>query len=65
MEEKNGAIDNRGGMMDKNKRIRNSTTEFLIFAAQNEMDSIEVRFENETLWLTQKWMAMLFGCSAD
>lgn len=46
--------------MDKNKRIRNSTTEFLIFAAQNETDSIEVRFENETLWLTQQLMAELF-----
>jgi len=49
-----------GGMMDKNKWIRNSTTEFLIFAAQNETDSIEVRFENETLWLTQQLMAELF-----
>ena len=40
--------------------IRNSTAEFLIFATQNESDSIEVRFEEDTLWLTQQTMAELF-----
>ena len=40
--------------------IRNSTAEFLIFATQNESDSIEVRFEQDTLWLTQQSMAELF-----
>jgi len=35
------------------KQIRNSTAEFLVFAAQNEADTIEVRFENQTLWLTR------------
>lgn len=43
-----------------NQHIRNSTAEFLIFAAQNETDTIEVRFEEETLWLTQQLMAQLF-----
>lgn len=47
-------------MRTMNKQIRNSTAEFLIFVAQNETDSIEVRFENETLWLTQQLMAGLF-----
>lgn len=41
-------------------QIRNSTAEFLIFAEQNETDTIEVRFEDETLWLTQQLMAQLF-----
>ncbi len=49
--------------MDTNKKIRNSTVEFLIFAAQNEADTIEVRFEDETLWLTQQSMAELFQSS--
>ena len=40
--------------------IRNSTAEFLIFEAQSQADSIEVRYEDETLWLTQKMMAALF-----
>jgi hypothetical protein len=40
--------------------IRNSTAEFLIFTAQSGEQSIEVRYENETIWLTQKLMAELF-----
>ena len=43
------------------KLIRNSTAEFLIFTAQAGDDSIEVRVKNETVWLTQKLMAELFG----
>ena len=43
------------------KYIRNSTTEFLIFTHQNGEDSIEVRVEDETVWLTQKLIAELFG----
>ncbi len=43
------------------KLIRNSTAEFLIFTSQAEDDSIEVRVEDETVWLTQKFMAELFG----
>ena len=53
--------------MDKNKKlqIRNSTAEFLIFSNQTGKDGIEVRFENETIWLSQKLMAVLFDCSTD
>ena len=40
--------------------IRNSTAEFLIFESQANADSIEVRYENDNLWLTQKMMAALF-----
>jgi len=43
------------------KLIRNSTAEFLIFTSQAGEDSIEVRVENETVWLTQKLIAELFG----
>lgn len=46
----------------KNKKlmIRNSTAEFLVFTAQSGDQSIEVRYEDETIWLTQKLMAELF-----
>ncbi|CAH8283108.1 hypothetical protein EV196_10289 [Mariniflexile fucanivorans] len=42
------------------KLIRNSTTEFLIFTAQAGESSIEARYEDETIWLSQKLMATLF-----
>lgn len=45
---------------DKKLQIRNSTTEFLIFTTQSGADGIEVRYEAETIWLTQKLMAALF-----
>jgi len=45
----------------KNKlQIRNSTAEFLIFTRQAGEDGIEVRVEDDTVWLTQKLMAALF-----
>ncbi len=51
--------------MGKKLQIRNSTAEFLIFTSQAGKDGIEVRFENETIWLSQKLMAILFDCSTD
>lgn len=42
------------------KLIRNSTAEFLIFTGQAGEQSIEARYENETIWLSQKLMATLF-----
>jgi hypothetical protein len=48
---------------DKKLMIRNSTAEFLMFTSNTHQDSIEVRFEDETLWLTQKLMAQLFDVS--
>lgn len=49
-------------MPDKNKKlqIRNSTAEFLVFTKQSGGDSIEVRIEEDTVWLTQKLIATLF-----
>ncbi len=40
--------------------IRNSTAEFLIFTHQAAKDGIAVRYEENTIWLTQKLMAELF-----
>jgi len=42
------------------QRIRNSTAEFLIFTDQAGEQSIEARYEDETIWLSQKLMAELF-----
>ena len=43
------------------KLIRNGTAEFLIFTGQAGDQSIEARYEDETVWLTQKLMAELFA----
>lgn len=51
-------------MTDHDKKlIRNSTAEFLIFTGQAGEQSIEARYEDETIWLTQKLMAALFDVS--
>ncbi|WP_233080363.1 virulence RhuM family protein [Rheinheimera soli] len=42
------------------KLIRNSTAEFLIFTGQSGEQSIEARYEDNTIWLSQKLMAQLF-----
>jgi hypothetical protein len=47
-------------MKPEKLQIRNSTAEFLIFTRQAGEDGIEVRVAEETVWLTQKLMAMLF-----
>ncbi|MFA5829753.1 MAG: virulence RhuM family protein [Candidatus Gracilibacteria bacterium] len=45
---------------DKQLRIRNSTAEFLIFTSQAGEDGVEVRVQDENVWLTQKFIAKLF-----
>ncbi len=53
------------GTLDMNKinelKIRNSTAEFLVFTRQTGENGVEVRVEDETVWLTQKLMATLFN----
>lgn len=46
--------------MSKKLQIRNSTAEFLIFQIENQEDGIEVMYRDETLWLTQDAIALLF-----
>lgn len=46
--------------MTEELTIRNSTAEFLMFTAQSGEDSIEVRYADGTIWLSQKMMAKLF-----
>lgn len=44
-------------------QIRNSTSEFLFFTSQAGENGIEVRVEDETVWLTQKMISELFKVS--
>ena len=48
---------------EKKANIRNSTAEFLIFTGQARENSIEVRIAEESVWLTQKLMGVLFEVS--
>ena len=41
-------------------QIRNSTAEFLVFTTQTGEKGIEVRVEDQTVWLTQKLIGVLF-----
>jgi hypothetical protein len=45
--------------------IRNSTVEFLMFTADSRQDGVAVRYQNDTVWLSQKMIATLFDCSTD
>lgn len=60
--------------MDKNKdenqekkelQIRSSAAEYLTFIAANgdDQEAIEIRYEDENIWLTQKMMATLYDVS--
>ena len=43
--------------------IRSSAAEYLTYVASvgKQEDSIEMRYEDENIWLTQKMMAVLYG----
>ena len=51
--------------MAKKFEIRNSTAEYLTFVAEGKEQGIQVLYKDETIWATQKAMAVLFDCSAD
>ncbi|MFV0435099.1 MAG: virulence RhuM family protein [Leucobacter sp.] len=53
-------IEATSGGDSARKLIRNSTAEFLIFTAQGGAAAIEARYEDETVWLSQKLLAELF-----
>ena len=46
--------------MTKELTIRNSTAEFLIFQSQAKENSIEVKFADEIVQLSEKMIAKLF-----
>ncbi len=45
--------------------VRSSAAEFLIFSMQEEADTIEVLYQDENLWLTQKMMGQLFDVESN
>ena len=45
--------------------VRSSAAEFLIFSMQEEADTIEVLYQDESLWLTQKMMGQLFDVESN
>ena len=47
---------------NKELQIRSSATEYLTFIAAkgDDKEAIEVRYEDENIWLTQKMMAALY-----
>ena len=55
--------------MENNKKdsalVRSSAAEYLTFVASTgeDKDSIEMRYEDENIWLTQKMMATLYDVS--
>ena len=52
-------------MTKKNKEItiRSSAAEYLIYVAAvgDNPEAIEVRYEDENIWLTQKMLATIYG----
>lgn len=44
----------------KKIQIRNSTVDFFVFTKQNSKDGIEVRIQDESVWLTQEGISQLF-----
>ena len=46
--------------MAKDLIIRSSAEEFITFKLKEKAKGIQVRYENDTLWMTQKSMAELF-----
>ncbi len=47
--------------MSNNLTLQDQATEFLLYTAPNGAVKVEVLLKNETIWLTQKRMAELFG----
>jgi hypothetical protein len=41
--------------------MENKHNTFILFKTEDEKISVDVRFEDETVWLTQEQMAVLFG----
>ena len=56
----------KGGLLFEKKKdditIRSSAAEYLTYVASvgDQQDSIEMRYEDENIWLTQKMMATLY-----
>ncbi len=66
-QEKDGSLNKKPKISKKNEvsLVRSSAAEYLTFVAAtgNAQSSVEMRYEDENLWLTQKMMATLYDVS--
>ncbi|MDX8413361.1 MAG: RhuM family protein [Mariprofundales bacterium] len=46
-------------------QLTSSQSQFIIYQTENHQTKLDVRFEGETVWLTQKLMADLFGTTPE
>ncbi len=47
--------------MQSKTNMDKKPSDFILFKTEDEKISVDVRFEDETVWLTQEQMALLFG----
>ena len=47
--------------MNMKDEMKNKQSTFILFKTEDDKISVDVRFEEETVWLTQEQMALLFG----
>ena len=50
--------------MNENELIRSSAAEYLTYIAASGEEGIEIRYQDENIWLTQKMLASLYDVSA-
>ncbi len=48
-------------MLQCKTNMKNNQSAFILFKTEDDKISVDVRFEEETVWLTQDQMALLFG----
>ena len=58
-------MSNKDNNNEKELQIRSSAAEYLTFIAANgdDQEAVEIRYEDENIWLTQKMMATLYDVS--
>ena len=58
-------MSNKENHNGKELQIRSSAAEYLSFIAANgdDQEAVEIRYEDENIWLTQKMMATLYDVS--
>jgi len=48
-------------MKQENKIIKSSAIMYITYMIESNGDGIEIRYENENLWMTQKMMSLVYG----
>jgi hypothetical protein len=53
-------LNKKSSFADKKRTKMSQSSQIIIYQTESGETKIDVRLENETVWLTQKWMAELF-----